>query len=150
MVPHMPSIEELALSIESVVIEAHVFLRRGRTIYEAADAASSSAGYRCINSNWRVVDPQIIPKILSYRIGHDLAYSTDELLPIADCDDLAARLVSHADSNSVWVTNHHITDVWSSCKDSYSWTPVSDWTFDMAIVAVGASHTLFICFLAED
>ncbi|WDI44409.1 hypothetical protein [Bremerella sp. P1] len=148
----MKPLNEIIESIDSVVVKAYESKRIGDSVSDAADSASTLAGYQAIGDGWRTIEHEYesIIDMLAYDIGHDLAYSSDQLLPIEECVALAESLSMHAESGSTWVTNHSPKTYGHNGTVFGSWNPVSDWTFDKAIVAVGHHKTLFICFFAED
>lgn len=147
----MKPIEEIAERIEEVVVVARAFDRSGATVVDAANAASEAAGYRNIGDGWQTIDNGVsLVEHVAYYIGHNLAYTGYQLLPVDECIALAEDLLRHADPGATWVTNASPDASGTDGLSSYSWTPVSDWTFDMAIVGVGHARTVFICFFAED
>ena len=145
----MQSIADIIAAVDDeVAMEVHTFPTDSTEPTSAADSASLAAGQSAIADKWRPLAGSVLP-FLSHHIGHDLAYSSMQLIDVPKCELLAQQLVAHADDDAVWLANHSST-IDDIVRGSYGWTPVSTWTFDLAYVAVGSKTTLFICFFAED
>lgn len=150
MNPHMESLADVVSAVnDAVVFEAQTFPSVSfANAVAAADAAAVAAGYRQIGEKWHGLEGCPV-EIIAHHIGHDLAYPSKLLIDIPRCHSLAESIVFHADDDCRWLANHSAS-LDQILTGSYGWTPVSDWTFDLAYVAVGSRNTLFVCFLAED
>lgn len=145
----MESLADIVDAIDdAVVFEAYIFPSNSTSTAVAADKAAVASGYRAIGDNWHRLDSSP-SEYLAHHIGHDLAHSSTQLVDVARCQSLAKSIIRHADDNCEWLANHRASFD-QLVSGSYGWTPVSDWTFDIAYVAVGSKHTLFVCFFAED
>ena len=145
----MQSIADIIAAVnDEVVLEVHSFPSDRTDPTASANAASLAAGQRAIADKWSPLSGPVLP-FLAHHIGHDLAYSSMQLIDAPKCETLAHQLIAHADEDAVWLANHSST-IDDIVRGSYGWTPVSTWTFDLAYVAVGSETTLFICFFAED
>ena len=146
----MPALAEIVDSIDVVVVRAHSISTLPGDPITVANAVVTSAGYKSIGERWRELDHRTVLDTLTYYIGHDLAYSSEQLMPVERCRSVAQALLQHADTNAQWYTNLGFGDHRVDHSSVVSWTPISDWTFDAAFVAIGERTTLFICFFAED
>lgn len=147
----MKPLQDLVDAIDSVVIEARSAPTSGNSPTAAANDAVRAAGHSAIeHDEWLPIANSAIHALLTFRIGHDLAYSSDQLLPVDQCQTLASALIAHADPDTQWFTNRGpIANRPDGTRVAGS-SPISNCTFDAAYVAVGKSNTLFICFFAED
>ena len=98
---------------------------------------------------WRELEPVKLPDMIAYHIGHDLACNGNPLEEEGRCNALAHQIIALADADCRWFANHD-ADLDALRAGRYSWTPVSDWTFDACYVAVGERRSLCVCFQAED
>lgn len=148
--PQIESLAEIVGAVNAAVaFEAQTFPSSSfPDAVSAADAAAIAAGYRAIGGKWHGLEGCPV-EIIAHHIGHDLAYSSRQLIDVSRCHSLAESIVLHADDDCRWLANHSAS-LDQILTGSYGWTPVSDWTFDIAYVAVGSRNTLFVCFLAED
>lgn len=147
----MKPLQDLVDAIDSVVIEALSAPTSGNSLRDAANDAVRAAGYSAIeHDQWLPIVNSAIHAVLTFRIGHDLAYSSDQLLPVEQCQTLASALIAHADQDTRWFTNRGPTAPRPDGTRVTGSSPISNWTFDAAYVGVGKSNTLFICFFAED
>ncbi len=147
----MKRLHDLVDAIDSVVIEAQTFPTTSRDPTVSANDATRAAGHQPIDDDeWLPLDTAAVHSVLAFRIGHDLAYSSDQLLPVTECNDFATALLAHADTDARWLTNRGPTIPYPNGGSATGSSPISDWTFDAAYVGVGSSRTLFICFFAED
>jgi hypothetical protein len=135
---------------DDIIVEAHVSPTSSSDLVAAANAATLAAGHSPIGDAWRELTECPIG-LLAHHIGHDLAYGRSRWFSPARCRELAEGLAAHADGEARWFTNNTELQARSDgALSSWSGMPVTDWTFDAAIVAVGSQNTLYICFMAED
>ena len=146
----MQSIPEIIAAVDDqVVVQAHLVRTSSPEPITAANDAVSAVDLKPIGDKWRAIPTPPID-LLAYHIGHDLAYSSQQLLPVERCQAIANAFAAIADDDSRWFTNNTERTIHPDGSSGYGCCPVSDWTFDAAFVAVGARNTLVICFLAED
>ncbi|MEO9592529.1 hypothetical protein [Rhodopirellula bahusiensis] len=145
-----PLAEILAEINDHIIVEGHIRPTVGSDPIAAADAATLHAGHRPIGNRWRELSESPL-ELLTHHIGHDLAYGPGNSFAADKCVSLAESLLCHADTESRWFTNNSEFEAGPSGHlSSYSGTPITDWTFDAAVIAVGPQNTLFLCFKAED
>jgi hypothetical protein len=141
------SLSDIAANIEEqVVVEiaAHDFsveltsLKDLRTI--DIDPISMSLGYDPIGENWREISREEAEELITFHIGHDLAYRDAELRPQKECEQLAQTLFAHLKEESRFFTTY---------SRGY-WSVRRDWTFSLAYILVDSQKSIMVCFLAED
>ena len=135
---------------DHIIVEGRVCPTNGADPVAAADAATSLAGHKPIGNRWRELSESPL-ELLTHHIGHDLAYGPGNSFTPEKCASLAESLLSHSDTDSRWFTNNSELEAGPSDRlSSCSGMPITDWTFDAAVIAVGPQNTLFLCFKAED
>ena len=135
---------------DHIIIEGHVYRTTDADPITTADAVTSLAGHKPIGNHWRELSESPLD-LLTHHIGHNLAYGPGNSFAPDKCASLAQSLLSHADSDSRWFTNNSELKLGPTGRlSSYSGMPITDWTFDAAVIAVGPINTLFLCFKAED
>lgn len=98
---------------------------------------------------WTELSADDVRRFLVHHVGHDLAYHTNQLESEERCVELAEALLGRAGEGYRWFANHSAS-LEEIRKGSYSWDPISSWTFDLGYIAIGESHSFLVCFLAED
>ncbi len=153
-----PAITGLFTAIETARAQSYPLtgaaFRLARSVadpVEALDAAARELDFQPLGQRWIEVPRRIAQKILVHIIAHDLAYP-DEIVPVAQATELAARILALLAPRARYFTNGAISgevalyDI--NGNEVIGWRSLSEAPFDHGLFAL--DHQRLIVLWAED
>ena len=147
-----PEIDSLHDEIDSVIVRidsVDIPASSQLSITGKLDFVSRQCGYREIGEQWRELNFNEAFQFIVNHIQHDLAYSTYKLVDDLRATSLASRLVALAETPFRIFTSHSAI-LRDGKMGSYGFTSITDWTFNVGYILIGATRAIAICFMAVD
>jgi hypothetical protein len=118
-------------------------------IFELLDKVCLSENRTPLNGSWNRLSLTECSKLLSRAFQYDLAYTSCELMSSDKAQYYREIVMSKVDSTKCFCYTNWGGSPWESSGGA-GWDPITENTFDMAIVLIDTQKIVFTYFISED
>ncbi len=124
-------------------------LETDNEIFDLLDRVCLAEHFTPLNGEWNKLGFEDCCRLLKNALTYDLAFTSSERMPKAKAEQFYEEILSRVNTQTCKCFTNWFQSPWDS-DEGVSSNPITENTFDMAIIFIDSERLVFAYFISED